>query len=120
MKTGFTFIEVLFALFIAGLMALTIGYTLILSLRSEERGRSMREALLVLSSHQAAAVMELEGEESVLGEHPGWRFSDEEIIIGRDDTQSVWRLSRISRSRPSFQTSIALRELNGQTPPASP
>jgi len=108
---GFTFIEVLFALSIVALMAFTVGYTVILSLRAEERGRSMQEGMLLLSSHQAGAHLGLEGEESVLPGYATWNVSDEWVTIGQEPTQAVWRVTHIRRARPAFESVIALRDI---------
>ncbi len=108
---GFTFIEVLFALFIAGFMALTVGYTMILSLRAEERGRSMQEGLLILSSHHAAVQLGLHDEaDSALAAHTAWRLSDEFLIVGREPTQTVWRVTRIRHPQTDFRATIAFRD----------
>ena len=107
---GFTFIEVLFALFIAGFMALTVGYTMILSLRAEERGRGMQEGLLILSSHHAAVHLGLDEADSALAEHTAWRLSDELLTVGREPTQTIWRVTRIRHPQTDFRATIALRD----------
>lgn len=107
-SSGFTFIEVLFALFIVGLMSVTIGFTLILSLRSEEKGQSLQEGLLVLASHHAA--VELELDDSAWSDHPVWRVSDEIVTLGDTRTQTVWKVTRILHPQSDFQTAIAFRD----------
>ncbi len=107
---AFTFIEVLFALFIAGLLALTVGYTLILSLRSEERGGAMREAATLLTSYQAGAKLELEDGDTAWAEHPDWRVTEESVIVGVNEEEERWREVRVTRARPEFRAAITLRE----------
>jgi len=107
---GFTFIEVLFALFIAGFMALTVGYTMILSLRAEERGRSMQEGLLILSSHHVAVQLGLHEADSALAEHTAWRLTDEFLSVGREPTDTVWRVTRIRHPQTDFRATIAFRD----------
>lgn len=106
---GFTFIEVLFALFIAGLVALTVGYTIIISLRAEARGQGMQEAALLLSSQLAAVRLELDEDESAAATYSGWHLTEEETITGSEPEPIVWRLNRLSHNRAGFQTRMAFQ-----------
>ncbi len=106
---GFTFIEVLFALFIAALVALTVGYTVILSLRAEARGRSMQEARLILSSHHTSVLLELDEYNSAVATYSGWDLTEEETTVGSEPEPTMWRVSRFIHAGTDFQTSIAFR-----------
>ncbi len=106
---GFTFIEVLFALFIAALLGITAGYTLILALRAEARGRALQEATLIVSSVHAAERMGLTPDDSAAAQPAGWRVEREQADDAATGTEPAWLLHDIREDDADFRAVIAFR-----------
>lgn len=108
-KTGFSLLEVLFAIFIAGLLAMTVGYSLILSLRGEGRNRALQEATLVADSLSCGYLLGLPSEATTSLLPPHWQAVPDQEPQDAGSTQAVWTVTNISFPPADFRARIAWR-----------
>ena len=91
MSRGFTYIELLIAIVIAGLLALTAGSALLTSLRAERAAQAQREARFLLQSAATRAFLGLDPTGALEGTEAAWRVTPVEAPAARDTHAPRWR-----------------------------
>ena len=100
-QRGFSLIEVLFAIFIAGFLAITIGATLIISLRSEQQRKGRLAGALWANRLLCEAYIGAEP----MGDSPvsDGRVSYDEERTGQAPSQTVWRVTHLFLPDAAFR-----------------
>ncbi len=119
-NTGFSLIEVLFAIFIAGMLAMTVGYSLIVSLRSEARSRALQEATLVADQLSLGHMLAIPADEVAANLPDDWQFVTDVETQGTGPTQSVWTVTHVSLPSAAFRARLAWRAHPEQIAPVTP
>ncbi len=108
-REGFTFIEVLFALFIAAGIILAVSGTVVLSLRAEEANRERRHSVRVWNTLQTTH--HLNGEITKGKAFPqSWHLEKETLELGIAPTQTVWKVYHVSSPRRTFRQILSFRD----------
>ncbi|MBU0678301.1 MAG: type II secretion system GspH family protein [Verrucomicrobia bacterium] len=108
-ENGFSFIEVLVALLIVGVLATVVGTSLIRSLTAERQAQLFQEAALGAQSTFTSRQLGLEDGDAA-GE---WDVDSEEgfVKVGRETV--AWDVVTVSmKERPSVRVTVSLRALD--------
>lgn len=108
-RRGFTFIEVLFALFITAGIVLAVSSTVILSLRAEAVNRERHAAAHLWTTLHT--VHRLKTDPDATGEYlpAAWQATHELIQLGTAPTQTMWEVYHITGPERIRRTPLALR-----------
>jgi len=102
---GFTFIEVLVALIVAGLLVGVSSVSLITSLRAEQNAAWLRDAVPIIRQITTRTWMGTATEEPVT--NPDWDIT---TTVDTEDSLNPWQMWMISpRQRPSLRVTLASR-----------
>jgi prepilin-type N-terminal cleavage/methylation domain-containing protein len=88
---GFTYVEVLIALVIAGLLALAAGGVLLTSLRAERSAQDQRELRFLLQSVATRTFLGLSPTGALDQAASGWRLQPLEVVSNADTNAPRWR-----------------------------
>jgi prepilin-type N-terminal cleavage/methylation domain-containing protein len=109
MRRGFSLIEILVALSMIAVVAVTAGTSLIMVLRTEQSTQSLQASMDVLSQIQVAHYLELELDTGPLATQ--WNIVREETEIGRAPTNRLWTTWTLSpHGRSALRASISFSE----------
>lgn len=119
-RKAFTFLEVLVALAIAGILAMAACSSIIVALRAEQLARHMGDARMILCElasdrwigHQPTGLSARVEQE--------WSMEFRRVTVEHDDTNLTWRLWTLSpMARPSWTLTFAFDDLPSTNAPSS-
>ncbi len=119
MSRAFTYLEILVALLITGLLALAVGSVLLTSLRAERAAQAEREARLLFESAATRGLLGMDPAGALENARPGWHMTPAPIERPHDTNAPHWRAWDLESDDPAAPRARLALQFEGQTAPTS-
>lgn len=119
MSRAFTYLEILVALLITGLLALAVGSVLLTSLRAERAAQAEREARLLYESAATRGLLGMDPAGALENLGPGWHMTSTPIEKSNDTNAPQWRAWDLEPADPAAPRARLALHFEGQTTPTS-